>query len=345
MALDDMSVMSSKFPSRRLVPKTLKSDKMSFDEIIENLLFLENDTGGLSESVKAFYELLCNHSEIGDVSYVEADSEEIILTNGKAISPKDAATCVLDIARTSKFIRGIYAAIIKAKTDFPGEKIEILYAGCGPFAALAIPQCAKFGSDEISFTLIEIHPRSIESATTVFENLGFRDHVCKFILTDASTNTDFAGKKFHIIVSETMQKSLEKEPQAAIMLNLAKHLIKSGIFIPQKITISAVLSKLAKEFSGEDRQRVELGTVFELSAKNTDIFSTKIVEIPQENFDGMAFLLLTEIKIFGNIFLGDYQSGITYPTILFDIPKGSCEQKIEFKYEFGETPGVRHKIL
>ncbi len=319
---------------------------MELARIVDKLLFLKRDAGALRETVRQFYDLLSEDTGFNDCSIYAADNDEKNLKSGKAISPKNAASCVLDMPRTSKFMRGIYAAILKLKKEFSGTKIEILYAGCGPFAALALPQCAIFGADEMSWTLIDIHERSIDSAKQLFIKYGFLDRVCEFIVADASTFQDVSGKRFHLIISETMQKALEKEPQAAITQNLANQLVKNGIFIPQKITISACLANLQNEFGqGTASQRIPLGTILELSTESADIFAPKTIKIPYVETDGMDLMLLTEIQVFEDISLREYESGITHPTVLHDLPKMHNGETIEFRYELAENPGFRYKII
>lgn len=319
---------------------------MKFEKIIENLLFLEDDPGALRETACAFYEILTKTTGVGGDSELEADGIATILKSGKAISPTDAARCVLDFTRTTKFIRGIHSAILDLKQKFPGEKIEILYAGCGPFAPLVLPHCAMFGPEEVSVTLIDVHERSIESTKKVFERFGFRDHVCELITADASLYRAVGGKKFHLIITETMQKTLEKEPQVDITLNLSNQLRENGIFIPQKITITACLANIQNEFlKGFARQRILLGTIFELSADSKDILKPRTIEMPNVDTAGMSLMLLTNILVFGNYRLEDYQSGITYATILHDLPGSEPGDKIEFHYVPGENPGFKYKRL
>ena len=65
---------------------------------------------------------------------------ETLLPNGKAIYPYAAATCLLDYARTRAFAGSVHDAIEAANIRFPGERIEILYGGTGPYAPLALMQ-------------------------------------------------------------------------------------------------------------------------------------------------------------------------------------------------------------
>ena len=69
-----------------------------------------------------------------------------------------------------------------------------------------------------------------------------------------------------------MQAALAKEPQVAITANLAPQLAVGGVFVPEKITVSACLCELPSEFAmqpGEalmPRKRRDLGPVLELTA-------------------------------------------------------------------------------
>ncbi len=319
---------------------------MNFEKIVEDFLSPKSNSAKLYETACDYYKLLSEFTGISGASENPADDQTTFLKTGKAISPKDAARCVLDYRRTAGFLQGIYSAIKQSQLNFPGEKIEILYAGCGPFAALALPQCAKFGSDEIAFTLIDIHQRSLDSARTIFEKFGFENYVGEFIKTDASVYQNEHGKKFHIIVTETMQKSLEKEPQAAITLNLANQLRKNGIFIPQKITVSACLAKPELEFDAEtkDKERIYLGNILELSVGSKGNFPPQTVTMPLADLSGRSFMLMTHIQIFEDKILLDYNSGISYPTILnkIELKKG---RTIEFKYMIGKDPHFEYKYI
>jgi len=181
---------------------------------ITDELLLQNDPKKLDEAVNRLHLLFSALSGIDDDTDGTWSSCDTLLSNGLAISPKDAGRCAVDSARTSKFLRGIYAALLKAQTRFPSGPIEILYAGCGPFATLAIPLATRFTADEIQFTLVEINHRSLELAEKTFRAFGLSDFVRDYIQTDAASYLH--PGTLHMVITETMQKALSKEPQVAI---------------------------------------------------------------------------------------------------------------------------------
>lgn len=335
-------------------------------DITNQLLSDEETPLKLREATIKFHSLLLNLTGIIDDSIVCDDTTtQTLLTHGEAISPRDAARCVLDYQRAIKFLRGTYAAILEAQKRFPNQRINILYAGCGPFATLVLPLCTRFKEGEVSLTLLDAHDFSLNAAQKVFREFGLSNFVRDYIQCDASRYK--TGIQPHIVIIETMQSALKKEPQIAITLNLAPQLCDGGLFIPKKIEINACLSKIKDEFSFDSadrgvvykRNRISLGRIFEISAENanelrnsiqTDLqgvisFPPSVVEIPDGVNDGYNVMIRTKVHVFDEFILDDYDSGITYPKTLYDLGNPKSKTRIEFRYCLTNPVGFRYRIV
>lgn len=338
---------------------------MNLTEISACLLESESDV----ESLRAATELHDLFSGIvslsGDLSSI--DQTETQLSEGKALSPNAAALCILDYMRTRSFLRGVRAAVVESQRRFPGQTIHILYAGCGPFAPLVLPLTTRFSSNQLQFTLLDIHERSLDAVRQIVESLGLSSYVRDYVQCDAAFHQP-REREPHIILIETMQKALEKEPQVAVTRNLIPHLRNGGILLPEMITLSACLGDASKEVVTtstdssdanhhiQRRDRIELGTLFELTAESAKetwfeypdkgsgatLCSTPVmIRVPDIPIEARDMLILTNITVFDSIVLRDYESGLTYPTVLFDSGRIRDADQFEFQYVTGETPGLR----
>lgn len=314
--------------------------------IAEDLLFQQDDDRLLAAATQ-LYSLCSFVTGIDDTSIHTDDLNETRLPNGNALSPRDAARCVLDYSRTSKFLRGIQAAIIEAQKRFPNTTLEILYAGCGPFAPLAVPLTSRFSSAEIQFTLLDIHKRSLDGARRIFQAFALSSFVRDYIQADATSYVH--QSPFHLIITETMQRALEKEPQVAVTFNLAPQLRQGGIFIPEKICVDACFYDPVLESRQVNRTRINLGRIFELTAGDLQPLSDEVclpavvLEIPGEANKSLGLMLLTTVKVFESVVLDEYESGITYPVFLHDFSGPKAGARIEFVYFLGPEPGFRHR--
>ncbi|WP_156302346.1 hypothetical protein [Methylogaea oryzae] len=79
--------------------------------------------GELRQACQDFSVLGEEVTGIGEQSAEPDQARETILSSGKAVSPLVAARCAWDFARTSRFARGLHAALLEAQRRFPGQAI------------------------------------------------------------------------------------------------------------------------------------------------------------------------------------------------------------------------------
>lgn len=350
------------------------SDYVILEDITRTLLDPAAEYGALRDACVRMHELFTGICGLDDRSEVSKDTLETRLPLGKAISPVDAGRCVLDFMRTTKFLRGVRAAIDQARSRFPGEVIEVLYAGCGPFATLALPLTTVFSPNQVRFTLLDIHQRSLGCATRIAESLGVSSYFGQFVQTDATTYKCDGDSPIRVLIIETMQMALTKEPQVAIAMNLVPQLGVDGILIPEKITLTVCHADLAGEVvpgsAGDDQpgeskaarvrgQRVILGSPFELTAESAQAFASmprepdpagsillpcRRIEALAQPEDSRSLAILTTITVFGDIVLGDYESGLTNPTFMAEALPTTAQSGLQFAYRLGPEPGLTFRV-
>lgn len=237
--------------------------------------------------------------------------EETYTEHGIAISPDDATDCMIEQHRLTSFSLGLLQAVQEMQRRRPGETIKILYAGTGPFATLLLPIIPDFSAGDIEVTAIDIHQASVESAEQLMVHLGVRSFFKTFIQADATRF--IPSESFHVLVTETMDRTLTGEPQAAITVNLTKYLTPDGILVPESVAVNLVALNLVKCYANDEYiTRKHLGNVIRLTKESTeaslDIDSTHPVG-DNVSSDCVGLVLETRIRTFGALHLGPEQSG------------------------------------
>lgn len=281
------------------------------------------------------------------------------LDSGLAISPTLAAMCIRELFRTTAFVRGLGTAIRDAL--YSGRPAHVLYAGCGPYATLAVPLMAAFTREQVSFTLLDIHQESLDKALALIDSFGLSHYVDASVCADATRYRIPADEKPDVIVSETMAVCLHNEPQVSI----ARHLLAQAPdarMVPQSVSVEACLLDLSREhvvmpagFDGEfpqpARDRIYLGKIFELDTANIhrweglagDRLPAGRVTIPAQPESRYRPYLLTRIEVYGDARLQDYDCSLTPPQPLRGKVEGG--ETLQFHYRLGNNPQLCHEAV
>jgi len=294
----------------------------------------------------------------------QSDDNEIVVQGGIALSSSGAADCVDDYLRTVNFIKGIYKALDNLIVLFPDRNINILYAGCGPYATLILPLLPLFKKERINAVLIDINASSIESVQKIISIIGFEDYNLELIEADATTYIIPKNFEIDLAISETMHYALTREPQVAISRNIIGQLPQHAIFIPQEIKIDLAYTF----FDYEPSLKMDINGI--KGYKNMqpyiyNVFVDRLLTINKEHFVGNFLVskietdyytlpinfsnhpdicLFTEIKIFEDIELKTAESYITNPYCLVSMYGISNYTEIQFAYDYGEIPKWTYKL-
>lgn len=317
---------------------------MILEQSTNTLLFRTTDYKAIYDQLHELHDLYVLHS---NVSAGNITDQDMWLPSGNAVSPIKAAFCLLEIQRTAVFIRGINKAILSLQAAFPGQRIHILYAGCGPYATLLTPFTTRFTKDEVAFHLLDINEVSLTAAKKLYQGLQIEDYVAEWICEDATTYRLPEDLTIHLVISETMLNALRKEPQVEIMLNLVPQLNEKALFIPSHITVSAQLLDGYKETyrylePEKTPERLNLGTIYSIGREQCELHSQITIQIPQQVENFTELNLLTTITTFDDEQLGIYDSSLNMPVRIADVA-GYEGRKITFDYERGAKPGFRYE--
>jgi hypothetical protein len=312
-------------------------------------------------SAKLYSDFLSSFSIHPDETLQKNFNTEIKLEGGFALSPLHAVRCVKEYTRTARFIRGTWLAINELINRFPGQKINILYAGCGPYATILLPLLPLLREDQIDITLLDIHEYSTTSASHIISELGLEAYISKVILGDAITYQHPPAFPLHLVVTETMYRALLREPQTSITANLAPQLIKNGILIPEEISVDLVYSFFAYEPvlnpDVDERpnqvdpeivsNRIKQDTLFSMNKEDNFSelyhqslpFETGWIKPPQQFENCPDICLFTTVSVFDGIKLELAESTITNPYCVHSLFNLSGDDScFKLSYHFKDVP-------
>ena len=303
------------------------------------ILLFDADYHNLTVALKQLHQVFAKHTHIsaGDIT-----DKDIDLPSGKAVSTIKAAHCLMEIDRTRKFLRGIYQAVSQFLVERPNQTVNILYAGCGPYATLLTPLTTLFTSRQVRFTMLDVNAESLDAARLLYSELGMLDYVEDFVCTDATRYQIPEDVNFDMVISETMLNALRKEPQLAIMNNLIPQLNPQAIFIPQNITVEAILTRWEEEynhFTIPDYQpkRIKAGLVYSTS-REFQLPQPVVLQVPASETHNRLDLF-TEITVFGKEVLTTYNCSLTMPLAVCKLENAHEDIAVRFEYVMSDTPG------
>lgn len=280
-----------------------------------------------------------------------ANHQNITTPAGMSIAPRWAASCLDDMMRTQKFILGIRDAIEERLKLNSGKPVVVLYAGTGPFATLLTPLITVFTPAQLQMVLVEINPVSVLYLKKTIQHFGMDEYVIDVVQADAVTWIISPEMQPDIIVSETMNNALQKEPQVSIVANLLSQCNRKPVLIPELIKVDVCLIGDTTKCP-QDIQHLK--TLIELDAKMAVLINqnpqgipalsqgitVSIPELPNAKYNQLV--LCTFIRVFGQHSLGLNESGLTIPHILrmTDSFKKYPVQFM-FQYHIDSNPGFR----
>lgn len=339
---------------------TKNHDLEDLKKIAQDILDPKKTLTDLIPRIGDLRALLEKHTLLKLMPEVNLGEGRTMLDSGMAVSPLMAALCAREVFRSAAFIKGTGEAVQDAARE--DRPVRVLYAGCGPFALLALPLMAVFSERQVQFTLIDIHPESLHCAQHLIDGFGFSSHVIEYVCADATRYQIPPNSTPDVIVSETMNVCLGKEPQVSI----ARHLLAQApdaLMVPEAVSVEACLLDPSKEHAPVDsaqggklvepvRDRVYLGKIFELDAQNVshwagiteDRLPAATITIPAPLPKHYQARLLTRIVVYNQTCLQDYDSSLNLPQRLPGKPALAGGETLQFHYKLGMYPGLDYEI-
>lgn len=330
----------------------------ALQRVIASILDARRPARSLQQEVQALTRILARAGTARHPGPAQALAAETRTANGLALSPAMAALCAQDVARTVEFLRGTHAAILHVRKREPARPVRILYAGCGPYATLAVPLMAALAPGEACFTLLDIHPASIASARSIVDTLGLAEYVADCAAMDAAAYRVCPEQPPDILLLELMQACLESEPQVAITRHLVAQ-APGALLVPEEVRVDLVLVDTASvcarpphEGATLQRGQITVAPVFAVCRERVaaweDVAGSRlpgaVARLPDPVAPGYQPMLSTSIRVYGDHVLQDDDSGLTCPRVLSADRPARAGDVLAFHYALGPHPRLHAQV-
>ncbi|MCE2571198.1 hypothetical protein K6Y21_06830 [Motilimonas eburnea] len=287
---------------------------------------------------KEFYQNLNIDEESRKLQYISK--------SGLVLSSDNCITTLLDDLRVNAYIRGIDQAI-RAMFDKQKNIIHLVYPACGPFAPLLFPLLAYYKqkslfTSQLKVTLIDLQAAAVKTLEALVLEMGVEEYIQDILCQDALTY-QAPESSIDILVLEAMQHGFSREGHFSIAKHFSSMVCEMGYMIPEKICVSAVLNRAQREYVDQwkdadelsqqnmdlsiQAERAHLGEILSLTRQslkdlperaldeNTTLIECGKVNIPlmPKNGDEQTLLLCTQIQVFNDEYIREYDSGISHP--------------------------------
>lgn len=314
-------------PIRRSRRRVEVGPRAALQRLAEALL--DPGAAAVDASAAGLHDLLGRLAGLG-----EGDewARETALPSGRALSPLDAARCARDGARTAAFLRGGAAALDALGRRDPGRPVELLYAGTGPLAPLVLPLLALREEGSVRVTFLDVHPAAASAVARLLETLGLGAFARQVVAADATAWQPPGDAPFDLLVVEAMERSLAREPQAAICRHLVPRLAPAGLLLPERVAVDLVLSD------------PEVETASDADAATRGPFPEVTLVLPEAIGPRRRATLVTSVRVFGDHVVAEGVSGLTTPEVLWAVPSLPAGGRLSFRYREGSAPGLAWRI-
>lgn len=330
----------------------------SIQTLISEIIDEKNPVFALKPQMNELAQRLKKIVDIDKLLCDRIDEGETATNAGLAVSPTMAIMCADDYVRTVQFIRALHSAILDVNQLKPETPAQVLYAGTGPLAILAIPLMFILTEHQAKFILLDLHQVSIDSVEKIVNALKLNKSINAIEKIDAFNYQVDNNNPPDIIILEIMQACLAKEPQVAVSHHLIKQAPKA-ILIPQEIKIELIMvdSNNEFEFIGENKNknktRVRLGNALSINKEQLLGQTNKgklalpaiAIQIPKTIPQHLDAKLFTTITTYKHHVLKEYDSGLTCPRAISCDQDFSLGDTLEFNYQITNQPELKVHVI